>query len=380
MLIKKRIVIVPNSELAEYGDQLKIVSSDKSFYQEFKEHDMEVVICALVNKKNKSFGWNINRETNISCVKQNFIFRSSESSCIKTINYVYIFLNAFSVIRKNTFFYLFVPGNVSLIYALVLSLLNRKFGLYIRGDFFKTKFHSFYKYIIRKSSFSIVTCTYVKDQVKQYNKHVELVVPMIISTNKDMGKPRSMPAGKPIKYLFVGRPSKDKGIEELIKASHLLKQDGFNFELEIVGDHGKVGNELLRKTIKEYKLEDQINFSGSTNDPAKLKNIFERSDVFVFPSHHEGFPRVVYEAMTFGLPMVLTNLPSYKNTLDHDIHCEIVEVNNSQSLYQGMKTLGVDAIKYNLYSKNGLEFMIDKYKFFEEKRSHALQVLKKVIE
>ena len=67
------IAIVPNSEVAEYESELKIVSSDKSFYQQFKEHNMEVVICAVVNHKNKNFGWNINSEANISCIKQNLI-------------------------------------------------------------------------------------------------------------------------------------------------------------------------------------------------------------------------------------------------------------------------------------------------------------------
>lgn len=372
------IAIVPNSEVAEYESELKIVSSDKSFYQQFKEHNMEVVICAVVNHKNKNFGWNINSEANISCIKQNLIISDGKSSLKKVINYVYTFFKAFSVARKHTFFYLFIPGNISLIYALVLILLNRKFGLYIRGDFFKTKFHHLYRYIIRKSSFSIVTSNYLKGQVKPLNENITLVVPMIMTSATDLQGERSLPVGRPIKYLFVGRPSKDKGIEELIEAINILKLDNFDFQLEIVGDYDKVANDFLRETIIEYGLEDYINFSGFTNNPKELKNIFECSDVFVLPSHHEGFPRVVYEAMTFGLPMVLTNLPSYKHTLDYNVNCEFVEVRNSHSLYEGMKSIATDAKKYNLYSSNGLKLMKEYYKIFEEKKSHTLQVLKAI--
>ena len=157
---------------------------------------------------------------------------------------------------------------------------------------------------------------------------------MIMTSVTDLQGERSLPVGRPIKYLFVGRPSKDKGIEELIEAINILKLDNFDFQLEIVGDYDKVANDFLRETIIEYGLEDYINFSGFTNNPKELKNIFECSDVFVLPSHHEGFPRVVYEAMTFGLPMVLTNLPSYKHTLDYNVNCEFVEVRNSHSLYE----------------------------------------------
>lgn len=373
---KNKIVIVPNSELAEYGEELKIVGSDKSFYREFKDHNIEVTICALVNKKNKNFGWNINSEANISCIKQNLILSEGESIFKKTINYVYTFFKAFSVARKHTFFYLFIPGNISLIYALVLSLFNKKFGLYIRGDFFKTKFHFLYNYLIKKSSFVIVTGNHIKKVVKPLNENVSLVVPMIITSSEDLYKVRSIPVDRSIKYLFVGRPTKDKGIEELLEAINFLKLDGLKFELEILGDYDKVGNDNLLKKIKEYELQKQIRFSGFTNNPEDLKNIFKRSDIFVLPSHHEGFPRVVYEAMTFGLPMVLTNLPSYKNTLIHGINCEIVEVRNSYSLYLGMKAVATDAEKYNFYSKKGLELMKKNYQFFEDSKSHATQVMK----
>lgn len=377
-LTNNRIVIVPNSELAEYGDELKIVGSDKFFYKEFKEHDMEVFICALVNRKDKNFGWNIRSENHIFGIKQNLIFGDGESRSKKVINYIYTFFKALKVIKNHSFFYLFIPGNVSLIYALVLFLLNKRFGLYIRGDFTRTRFHLIYNFIIRKSSFAIVTCNYVKEQVKPLNENISRVVPMIITSSKDLQEDRSFPVGRPIKYLFVGRPSKEKGIEEIIKAINLLKRDGLNFELEIVGDYDKAANNLLRETIKESGLENHINFSGFTNNPEELKNIFERSDVFVLPSHHEGFPRVVYEAMTFGLPMVLTSLPSYKYTLDNNVHCEIVEVRNSHSLYEGMKTLATDAKKYTLYSKNGLKLMKNYYQVFEEKKSHTVQVLKEI--
>ena len=86
--------------------------------------------------QNKNFGWNINSEANISCIKQNLIRRQIKFKKLTT----FTLFQSIYVARKYTFFYLFVPGNISLIYALVLILLNRKFGLYIRGDFFKQNF------------------------------------------------------------------------------------------------------------------------------------------------------------------------------------------------------------------------------------------------
>jgi glycosyltransferase involved in cell wall biosynthesis len=372
-----KILIVPNSELAEYEGELKIVSSDRAFYKEFKEYDIEVIICAIVNKKNKNYGWDINTESNISHIKQNLVF-SNESRFKKTINYLYMIFKSFKVVKNYSFFYLFIPGNVSLIYALVLIILNKKFGLYIRGDFSRNRFHFIYKFIIKKSSFAIVTGNHIKGQIKSLNQHVKLVVPMINTSCKDLQEERFIPLNKPFKYLFVGRPSKDKGIDELIEAIHFLKLDGLKFELEIVGDNDKKGNDSLRATIKKYRLENHINFSGFTNNTKKMRDIFRNSDAFILPSHHEGFPRVVYEAMTFGIPMVLTNLPSYMETLNHNIHCEIVEIKNSRSLYEGMKTIATDAKKYNSYSKNTLKFMKKKYQVFEDEKNHTIQVLQEM--
>ena len=82
--IKNTIVIVPNSELAEIGDELRIVKSDEEFYSHFIKYDFEVVICSIVNQTNKSFGWDINLDSNISHIKQNLI--DSAETAIKKVN------------------------------------------------------------------------------------------------------------------------------------------------------------------------------------------------------------------------------------------------------------------------------------------------------
>jgi len=373
MIKKTKIVIVPNSELAEFEDDLRIVKSDKFFYENFSKYNFEVLICAIINKKKKTFGWNINSDNNISYVKQNLKINTSAK---KIINYFYTIFVALNVIRKNSFFYLFIPGNVSLIYGIFLMIFRKKYGLYIRGDYMKTNFNFLYNLIISKSQFSIVTGNYLKQHVKPINPNTNLVVPMIITTDKDLYNNRSFPFNKTVNFLFVGRPTKDKGIYELINACSLLKLDGINFELKIVGDADKKANDHLNTIIKDNNLENEILFLGSSSNPNDLKNSFKNSDIFVFPSHHEGFPRVVYEAMTFSLPMVLTNLPSYKYTLVNNIDCELADVKNTHSLYKAMKTLATDPVKYNLYSKNCFEIMKNNYIYFDEKNNHTDQVIK----
>lgn len=57
----------------------------------------------------------------------------------------------------------------------------------------------------------------------------------------------------------------------------------------------------LRALIKKYGLEKRVRLCGTTKD---MKSVWERTDIFAFPSHHEGFPLALTEAMSCGIPAV----------------------------------------------------------------------------
>ena len=100
-----------------------------------------------------------------------------------------------------------------------------------------------------------------------------------------------------IKFVFVGRYERRKGIEELNKA--LLKiLDKENFEFHFIGP------------IPENKkiISPKIIYYGSIGEQEKIKNILRSCDVLVCASYSEGMPTVILEAMASGLTVIATNV------------------------------------------------------------------------
>lgn len=94
----------------------------------------------------------------------------------------------------------------------------------------------------------------------------------------------------------VGRLESHKGIDDLFRALSILKSDAdANWQAWIIGD-GAYETEL-KKLCHELKLDDRVKFTGFRRDAIKLIECF---DIQVFPSHKEGTPNTLFEAMAKG--------------------------------------------------------------------------------
>jgi glycosyltransferase involved in cell wall biosynthesis len=111
---------------------------------------------------------------------------------------------------------------------------------------------------------------------------------------------RGQDCDEAIRMLFIGRLDKGKGAEEAIKAFAYLKNRYKRLFLTIAGDGPLLLS--LKNLANQLKIGD-ITFPGFVRGEEK-DNVFAHSDILVFPSHSEGMPNVVLEAMAWGLPVV----------------------------------------------------------------------------
>ena len=113
-----------------------------------------------------------------------------------------------------------------------------------------------------------------------------------------------------VDLLFVGYLIPRKGVDTLVKSINILvKNRGLDrLTLHVVGDTER--DEIYVQGIREYcrkeSIEDHVIFHGRVSE-SDLQNLYETSDIFVFPSLWEGFGMVLAEAMSYGLPIVTTN-------------------------------------------------------------------------
>ena len=135
---------------------------------------------------------------------------------------------------------------------------------------------------------------------------------------------------------YIGRISREKGIEILIKAFALIIKDGINAKLLIAGKpFGKTAEIyilFLKNLIADLGIEKQIVFWGHTNNPV---SIYQLSDLTVVPSlWSEPFGKVVIESMACGVPALASSVGGIPEILTGKFQSLLFEPGNVQNLAQ----------------------------------------------
>lgn len=104
--------------------------------------------------------------------------------------------------------------------------------------------------------------------------------------------------------VAVGRFVEEKGFHDLI---HAWRQSGVSMPLVLVGDadHATPYSEKLRSLAADYG----VILTGFLRGAA-LQAVFSRAGLFVMPSYHEGLPIALLEAMSWSLPVLVSDIPA----------------------------------------------------------------------
>ena len=106
---------------------------------------------------------------------------------------------------------------------------------------------------------------------------------------------------------FIGRNERRKGIEELNEALDiLLKRKGLTFKFNFIGPIPEAAQ------LKDERIE----YFGEIRDSDQIKEILQQSDGLICPSHSEGMPTVILEAMASGLAIVATDVGAVSRMID----------------------------------------------------------------
>src|SRR5690625_2235070 len=295
---------VINIHTADFLHELSLYNHNISFAQPFIKHDINANIR----------GYEI-RDDNIKTIN----FEDSKKSLFKNISL--LIKNIF----MNDFIYIFYPGSFPRIAILLSVLLRKNYGLYIRGE--KFQYNGFTKYLFNKSNFIITVSTLIKKQISKHNKYVSVIRPMNkLTHNYSYIRDPLEDIKKELEFLFVGRVEYRKGIYDLLKVSEYLDNLGVNHKLRIVGAGP------LSKKIELDKnngiISNNIILEGHVGNYSQLMDYYKNADFFIFLSHDEGFPRVLYEAMIKSLPIYTTFVGGIPGRMIDGVNCVKVPVKN----------------------------------------------------
>ncbi|MDO4586924.1 MAG: glycosyltransferase family 4 protein [Planctomycetia bacterium] len=115
-----------------------------------------------------------------------------------------------------------------------------------------------------------------------------------------------------VRFLFIGRIMKEKGIEELLKCTKLIKAKYSNVFFDIVGfcEEGYEG------ILNRLSNENVIKYYGFVKD---IKAFYQSHHAVVLPSYHEGMANVLLEASALGRPILASKIPGCQETFDEEI-------------------------------------------------------------
>ncbi|WMS87289.1 glycosyltransferase family 4 protein [Pleionea litopenaei] len=163
---------------------------------------------------------------------------------------------------------------------------------------------------------------------------------------------------KEVRFLFVGRLLKDKGIYELIEATKKIKQNFPNVVVSVAGALDDNPLSLKKSELDSLRANNVIDYLGVIKDMA---SVYRQHNVFVLPSYREGTPKSTLEAMSMSMAVVTTDAPGCKETVEDGVNGYLTKVGDSESLYQAMYKLVDDLSTVNKFGKASREVAVNKF-------------------
>jgi len=167
--------------------------------------------------------------------------------------------------------------------------------------------------------------------------------------------PRRNAQAASVRVLYAGRLVREKGLFELLEAmAQVVQQE--ECVLLIAGEGPSEGD--LQRLTADLELRDHVTFLGFLGQE-ELEAVYAQVDMLVLPSHREGFPTVLLEAMSHGLPLVTTPI---RGAVDHLIEREnvlFVPPQSPRELAEAIITLARDEPLRRKLGENNLSKVRD---------------------
>ena len=161
-----------------------------------------------------------------------------------------------------------------------------------------------------------------------------------------------------LRFLFVGRFLKSKGLKEFIEAAKIINAKNKNVKFTIAGSIEEGGDSILIDEINHFIETGVIENLGYLND---IRVAISNCSVFVLPSYREGTPRSVLEAMAMGRAIITTNAPGCRETVRNGFNGFLVRTGSVDDLVQAMNLFKDNHDLIQKMGKNSLKLVTKKY-------------------
>jgi glycosyltransferase involved in cell wall biosynthesis len=145
--------------------------------------------------------------------------------------------------------------------------------------------------------------------------------------------PVALPQG-PVVFLMMARLLADKGIREYVQAARVVRDSHPEARFALLGPFDPNPAAIAKAELQQWIDEGVVEYWGETND---VRPYLARCSVYVLPSYREGMPRSVLEAMAMGRPIITTDVPGCRDTVEEGVNGYLVPARDSEALANAMR-------------------------------------------
>lgn len=206
------------------------------------------------------------------------------------------------------------------------------------------EWEEYYKSISRTKVISLDNAVFPKPQINNYEK---------------------------IYITMMGVLSKRKGTYDLIQVALQVQGEIDGKYKFVLAGNGEV--DKVKEEIKKLGLENMFLIPGWISDEDKIEEIYRKSLIYILPSYNEGMPMSILEAMSYGLPIISTDVGAISSVVKkengvivkpgniNEISEGIIKMVNDKQIIEKMSEKNIEdiSLKYNIY--NSIEKIVNLY-------------------
>jgi len=176
---------------------------------------------------------------------------------------------------------------------------------------------------------------------------------------------------------FVGRLVEEKGLREIFAAAPIVRAEIPNVHFLLVGPVDEEKTDAVAPSdAEESGVAGLCTFLGMRQD---MPELYRAMDVFVLPSHREGFPRAPMEASAMGVPCIVTDIRGCREAVEHDRNGLLVPRGDANALAHAIVELLGDVDRARRLGETGRQMArerFDERRVFETVKSEYARLLR----
>jgi len=214
-----------------------------------------------------------------------------------------------------------------------------------------------YRSVVAKASLGLALSTGISAELTNLGMPSDRIqtINNIVDVNKFKRSTKStfMPQDE-IRIGFVGKLNSKKRPDLVLEAIQKLRARGINARGVFVGPfESQVFENSFRRSVAALGVAESVEITGFVTDPSEYMN--DRMDIFVLPSSAEGLPGALVEAMSSGLPSIVTDVGGMKKVVV-DAEAGIIVAQTSDSIVSAILSFQLDPAQWKRMSKAAREF------------------------